>query len=59
MTANPYEIERRLIKEEVIQYFEQKDCNGNRMICKETKHTRWGSMDDPDEEMESTVVEYF
>ena len=57
MTANPYELERRLIKEEVVSYYEQKDEAGNRVICKETKIIAWNANDEREEDY--SLVEYF
>ena len=48
MSENPYEVKRTLLKREVVQYYEQKDENGNRQICKETEATTWFRNDEMD-----------
>ena len=48
MSKNPYEVERTLLKREVVQYYEQNDENGNRQICKETEATTWFQNDQKD-----------
>ena len=48
MSENPYEVERRLLKREVVKYYEQKNENGNRQICKETEATTWFRNDEKD-----------
>ena len=48
MSQHPYEVERTLLKREVVKYYEQKDENGNRQICKETEATTWFRNDEKD-----------
>tara|TARA_B100000809_G_scaffold248435_1_gene278539 strand:+ start:131 stop:298 length:168 start_codon:yes stop_codon:yes gene_type:complete len=55
MSENPYEVKRILLKREVVQYYEQKDENGNRQICKETETTT----NDENNPTIETTVEYY
>ena len=48
MSENPYEVKRTLLKREVVKYYEQKNENGNRQICKETEATTWFQNDQKD-----------
>ena len=41
MSENPYEVERRLLKRELIKYYEQENDEGMRVVCKETESTTW------------------
>ena len=56
MSENPYEVKRTLLKREVVQYYEQKDENGNRQICKETEAI---TMNDENNPTIITTVEYY
>ena len=48
MSENPYEVERRLLKREVIKYYEQENDEGMRVVCKETESTTWFQNDEKD-----------
>ena len=51
-----HEVKRTLLKREVVQYYEQKDENGNRQICKETEAI---TMNDENNPTIVTTVEYY